>query len=225
MKKNRTLIGKFRFGIAIFLSSAAILTLTACGPSDPNNRPTDEQLKDAISLMVKNFATKHPALVDWKADAVNKQLSEPLPKGYSTEAGYFLKWNTYADGAFPQVYVPWDLIGQYPNKFQSEVTSYPAAAGKTVPTSVLQSIRKDQLKNLADDPYFAAIVGVRYSTKDPKWIVFTSIPLLPITDPAYGWATVRNGKWTVTDFGTATVGCGVVPAEVQNEFGFGCPNN
>ena len=202
-----------------------VLTLTACGPSDPNIRPSDSQLKDAISLMMKNFAAKHPSLVDWKKDAVNKQLSEPLPKGYSTEAGYFLKWNSYEDGAFPQVYVPWDLIGQYPNTFQSEVTSYPKTAGKTVPTSVLQSIRKDQLKNLANDPYFAAIVGVRDSKVDPKWIVFTSIPLLPITDPAYGWATVQNGSWTVTDFGTATVGCGVVPEAVQNEFGYGCPSN
>ena len=26
-------------------------------------------------------------------------------------------------------------------------------------------------------------------------------------------------------YGTATVGCGVVPADVQAEFGFGCPSN
>ena len=213
----------FRKASTTFLVGLSLVALTACGPTDPNTRPTDSQLKDAISLLVKNFSTKHPDLVDWKIAEVNKQLSEPLPKGFSTEAGYYLKWNDYAEGAFPEVYVPWDLIGQYPNKFQREVTSYPPDAGSNVPASVLQAIRHDQVKNLAGDPYFAAIVGVRYSKINPKWIIFTSIPLLPVTDHAYGWASVKNGSWRVTDFGTATVGCGVVPDSVQKEFGFGCP--
>ena len=211
--------------LIVFATSALALTLTACGPSDPNIRPTNSQLKDAISLLIKNFTLKHPQEVTWKADQVNKQLSEPLPTGYSTEAGYFLRWNNFTDGELPQVYVPWDLIGQYPNNFQKEVTDYPVSAGKPVPSSVQQVVRRSQLKNQAGDQYFAAIVGVRYSTKDPKWIIFTSIPFLPVTDPAYGWATARNGNWTVTDFGTATVGCGVVPNAVQAEFGYSCPTN
>ena len=212
-------------GAAVLLTALTLVSVTACGPSDPNVRPTNSQLKDAISLLVKNFVAKHPALVNWKVDAVNQQLSEPLPQGYSTEAGYFLKWSNYIDGGFPQVYVPWDLIGQYPNKFQRNITPYQVTSGTTVPTSVLQSIRKDQLKNMADDPYFAAIVGVRYSKVDSKWIIFTSVPLLPVTDPGYGWATVKNGAWKVVDFGTATVGCGIVPAAVQGEFGYNCPVN
>ena len=205
------------------ITTLTLVGVTACGPSDPNIRPTNSQLKDAISLLMKNFVAKHPTLVNWNADAVNQQLSESLPQGYSTEAGYFLKWSNYPAGGFPQVYVPWDLIGQYPNNFQRGITPYPATAGATVPTSVLQSIRKDQLKNMAGDPYFAAIVGVRYSKVDSKWIIFTAVPLLPVTDTGYGWATVKNGSWKVIDFGTATVGCGVVPVAVQSEFGYNCP--
>ena len=213
----------FKGTLSALIATALLLGLTACGPADPNIRPTDSQLKDAISLLIKNFTVKHPQLVTWKNAAVNKQLSEPLPKGYSTEAGYYIRWNSYTDGQLPEVYVPWDLIGQYPNTFQKDVVAYPSSAGRTVPSSVLQILRKSQLKNQAGDQYFAALVGVRYSTKDSHWIIFTTVPFLPVTDPAYGWATVVNSSWSIVDFGTATVGCGKVPPQVQSEFGYQCP--
>ena len=209
---------------ATIVAGAMVAVLSACGPSDPNIRPTDSQLKDAISLLLKNFQSKHPALVTWKIDQVNKQLSASLPKGFSTEAGFHLMWTSYSDGQLPEVYIPWDLIGQYPNSFQKEVTAYSSHLGKPVPSSVAQVIRRDQLKNQADDSYFAAVVGMRYSVKDPRWIIFTTIPYLPVTDPAYGWATATSGSWKVSDFGTATVGCGKVPTPVQHEFGYDCPS-
>ena len=214
---------KVKLILASAISATLLLGLTACGPTDPNTRPSDAQLKDAISLLIKNFSAKHPQMITWKSTEVNKQLSAPLPKGYSTEAGYYIRWDAYSDGQLPEVYVPWDLIGQYPNTFQKDIVAYPSSAGRAVPSSVLQILRRSQLKNQAGDQYFAALVGVRYSTKDQHWIIFTTIPFLPVTDPAYGWATVVNGSWSVVDFGTATVGCGKVPPKVQAEFGYQCP--
>ena len=35
----------------------------------------------------------------------------------------------------------------------------------------------------------------------------------------------NDGKWQIVDFGSAMVGCGKVPNEIQSEFGFSCPNN
>jgi pantothenate kinase type III len=74
-----------------------------------------------------------------------------------------------------------------------------------------------------NDQYFAAVLNVRSSALDPKWIIFTTQPYLPVTDPAYGFATVLNKRWVVVDFGTALVGCANVPIEVEKEFGFTCP--
>ena len=71
--------------------------------------------------------------------------------------------------------------------------------------------------------FFAAVVNQRVSKIDGSWIIFTTIPYLPVTDPAYGFAHSLNGKWEIVDFGTATVGCNKVPAQVQREFGFTCP--
>jgi len=73
------------------------------------------------------------------------------------------------------------------------------------------------------DKYFGAVVDIRSSKVNPQWIIFTTVPYLPVTDNAYGFATVVNKKWSIVDFGTALVGCGKVPANVEGEFGFQCP--
>ena len=73
------------------------------------------------------------------------------------------------------------------------------------------------------DDYFAAVTGVRSSKINPQWLIFTTVPYLPVTDNGYGFATVGNKQWVIADFGTANVGCGKVPIEVESEFGFKCP--
>jgi hypothetical protein len=198
---------------------SCLILLTGCGPSNPDTRPQDSKLRDGISLLLKDLLAKHPQLENWNQSEVDLQIHRKLPIGVSTPAGWKLTWPSPSTGEISYVYVPWVLTGTYPNHFASENASY--TAGSPVPSSVSQDLAKQQL---GDDPYFAAIVDVRYSDKDKKWIIFTSVPYLPVTDNAYGWATVVNGRWKVIDFGTALVGCGKVPAEVQTEFGFSCPN-
>jgi hypothetical protein len=73
------------------------------------------------------------------------------------------------------------------------------------------------------DQYFGAVVDIRSSKVDPQWIIFTTVPYLPITDIAYGFATVKSKSWGVVDFGTGVVGCGTVPSKVESEFGYRCP--
>ena len=84
----------------------------------------------------------------------------------------------------------------------------------------MATIIKEEMQG---DKYFGAVVDIRSSTVDPHWIIFTTVPYLPVTDNAYGFATVRDKKWTVVDFGTGLVGCGTVPANVESEFGYQCP--
>jgi len=204
-----------------FFAGLVFLTLlTACGPKNPDLRPEDSKLIDGISLLMKDLVANHPDIKNWDQNAVEIQIHKKLPVGIATPAGWKLTWPSATSHELPYVYVPWMLTGTYPNHFAAENASY--TAGSPVPSSVVQDLTKQQL---GDDPYFAAIVDVRYSNKDKKWIIFTSVPYLPVTDNAYGWATVVNGRWKVIDFGTALDGCGKVPAEVQSEFGFGCPNN
>ena len=201
--------------VIISLSLAA--TLTACGPSNPDIRPTDSKLRDGISLLLKDLAMNHPSNKTWDEKAVAAQIQKKLPIGLSTPAGWKLSWPSAGVNELSTVYVPWALTGTYPNHFAAENASY--KSGVEVPQSIVQDIAQQQL---GDDQYFAAIVDVRYSQTNKRWIIFTSVPYLPVTDNAYGWATVVNGHWKVIDFGTALVGCGKVPNDVQQEFGFTC---
>ena len=194
--------------------------LVGCGPSNPDIRPTDAKLRDGISLLIKDLNLNHPANKTWDQAAVDAQINKKLPVGISTPAGWKLTWPAAGPHELSSVYVPWTLTGTYPNHFSADNATY--TAGDPVPSSVVQDIATQQLGN---DEYFAAIVDVRYSSLNKKWIIFTSVPYLPVTDSAYGWATVVNGRWKVIDFGTALVGCGKVPASVQAEFGMGCPSN
>jgi len=197
---------------------ATCLLLTSCGPKNPDLRPEDSKLRDGISLLLKAFSSHHPSQTSWDPNLVDAQIHRKLPIGLATPAGWKLSWSSPLAGELAYVYVPWILTGTYPNHFASENATY--SGGSPVPNSVVQDLTQQEL---GDDPYSAAIVDVRYSTINKKWIVFTSVPYLPVTDNAYGWATVVNNRWKVVDFGTALVGCGKVPPEVQKEFGFTCP--
>ncbi len=194
-----------------------VLILTACGAKNPDLRPDDQKLRDGISLLVKDLKINHPASLTWDVKALDAQLQHPLPKGFSTPAGWKLTWPNATSTELPYVYIPWTLTGTFPNHFAVENATY--KGGVPVPTAVVRTIATQVL---GSDDFYAAIVDVRYSSTNKRWVIFTSVPYLPVTDNAYGWATVVNGRWKVIDFGTATVGCGKVPTDVQSEFGLSC---
>ena len=202
--------------IALFICLS--FALTACGAPTGNERPEDKKLIDSIKLLITYMEKTHPKSINWSKPAVEAQLKAKLPTGYATEAGWTLKWSNPNEGELPQVVIPWIMLGQFPTKTILDVKNY--TAGEYAPQLVVSQIAKQESDN---DPYFAGIVNVKISKKDNKWLAFTSIPYLPVTDPAIGWAHLSNGAWEVVDFGTAEVGCGKVPNEIQNEFGFSCP--
>ena len=206
----------------VLTASLICALLTACGAPSGDARPSDSTLVTGINLLLNTFAKNHPKLVDWNTEIVKKQIGAKLPVGISTDAGWFLKWNEVPQGGLAQVYVPWTLIGQYPNNPVAAGYRYPG--GNLVPQTTISdlttAIRNSEMQG---DEYFAAVVGVRSSKKNPKWLIFTTQPYLPITDPAYGFATVEKNRWKVVDFGTANVGCTKVPLDVEAEFEFRCP--
>ena len=201
---------------------AGVLLLTSCGAPSGDARPSDSDLITAINLLVSNFDANHPTLITWKTDAVKAQLSKKLPVGIDTEAGWLLKWSNPADGELSQVVVPWTLLAQYPNAPLPYFNHY--KGGNLVPqatsTDLVATIIKTEMQG---DKYFGAVVDIRSSTINPHWIIFTTVPYLPVTDNAYGFATVKDKGWSVVDFGTALVGCGTVPLDVEKEFGYQCP--
>lgn len=194
--------------------------LTACGPQNGTQRPADDVLKKGISQLIKSFEDTYPKLKNWDDKTVQLQLHNKLPVGNSTEAGWHIKWANPAENELTEVYVPWGLIGQIPETFPADTSAY--SGGKNVPSSLIQDLRSQFLKLNHLEDYFAAMTNVRYSTVNGKYIIFQTIPYLPVTDHAYGWATATSGTWKVLDYGTAEVGCGIVPANVQSEFGFTC---
>jgi len=202
--------------------TACLLLLTSCGAPSGDARPSDSNLITGINLLVSTFGANHPNLVTWKIDAVKAQLAKKLPVGVDTEAGWLLKWSNPSDGELPQVVVPWTLLAQYPNAPLPYFNHY--KGGNLVPqattTDLVATIIKTEMQG---DKYFGAVVDIRSSAVNPQWIIFTTVPYLPVTDNAYGFATVIDKKWTVVDFGTALVGCGSVPLSVEKEFGYQCP--
>ena len=200
----------------------ALLTvvLTGCSVLAPDKRPDDERLRDGINLLLRDFNSNHPKLVNWDAEIVKKQISKNLPKGFATEAGWTIQWESFTKGELPQVVVPWSMVGQYPTKFRTDANNY--SGGDRVPESIRGEIKKAQLK---DDFYLAGIVNLRASTQNPNWVIFTSVPYLPFTDIAYGFAHRINGRWIIDDFGTATVGCESVPTNILIEFDLSCPTD
>ena len=204
------------------IMSACLLLLTSCGAPSGDARPSDSNLITGINLLVSTFGANHPKLITWKTDALKAQLAKKLPVGIDTEAGWLLKWPNPGDGELSQVVVPWTLLAQYPNAPLPYFNHY--KGGNLVPqatsTDLVTTIIKTEMQG---DKYFGAVVDIRSSTVNPHWIIFTTVPYLPVTDNAYGFATVKDKKWTVVDFGTALVGCGTVPPSVLNEFGYHCP--
>jgi hypothetical protein len=202
--------------------ATATLLSTSCGAPSGDARPDDKTLRNGINLLINTFSKNHPELVTWDIRAVKKELSATLPTGIDIDAGWLLKWPKSTPGELSQVIVPWTLIGQYPS--HPKTYGYKYQGGSLIPQSTIndltQVIRQAEFMN---DQYFAAVLNVRSSTIDPRWIIFTSQPYLPVTDPAYGFATVVNKRWVVVDFGTALVGCVNVPGQVEKEFGFTCP--
>ena len=200
------------------LGAILVLILTSCAMGTGEERPADSKLRDGINLLLTNFTARHPELQTWDLPAVKKQIAAPLPKGLATEAGWTLVWPNATSNELSRVVIPWTILGQYPSKFAMDSTRY--TGGKAVPDSVAIEIRKLQQNS---DEFFAAVVHLRYSAINPSWLIFETIPYLPVTDDAYGWAHISEGKWSVIDFGTAIVGCGKVPGPIQQEFGMGCP--
>jgi len=161
-------------------------------------------------------------MVTWESTAIKAQLAQKLPLGIDTEAGWFLQWPNASKGQLPQVVVPWTLLGQFPNSPLPYFNRY--KGGNLVP----QSTRIDLIKTIINsemggDQYFGAVVDIRSSAINPQWVIFTTVPYLPVTDIATGFATVTNKQWRVVDFGTALVGCGTVPLNIEREFGYQCP--
>jgi len=201
---------------------SATLVLSGCGVQSGDQRPDNSNLIAGINLLVSSFDANHPKLVTWKSDAVKAQIAGKLPVGLDTEAGWLLQWPNAKQGELSQVVVPWTLLGQYPNSPTPYFNQY--KGGALVP----QATSTDLVTKIIDtemqgDKYFGAVVDIRSSKVNPQWIIFTTVPYLPVTDNAYGFATVVNKKWSIVDFGTALVGCGKVPANVEGEFGFQCP--
>jgi hypothetical protein len=194
------------------------LILSGCSIVTPDKRPDDQKLRDGINLLLRDFSDHHAQLMNWNLALVKQQIEHPLPKGYATEAGWTLEWNKYVQGELNKVVIPWSIIGQLPNKFALDIDNY--SGGKIVPQSTEIEVRRAQQ---GKDYYLAGIVHIRASQSDPNWIIFTSVPYLPFTDTAYGFAHRADGKWSVNDFGTATVGCGRVPISIITEFGMSCP--
>ena len=214
-KRTRAVVG-----IGVILG--AILLLSGCGAQSGDQRPDDSNLIAGINLLVSGFTANHPKLVTWKIDQVKAQLARKLPVGIDTEAGWLLQWPNAAQGELSQVVVPWTLLGQYPNSPLPYFNHY--KGGVLVPqatsTDLVATVIKTEMQG---DKYFGAVVDIRGSKINPQWIIFTTVPYLPVTDNAYGFATVENKKWNVVDFGTALVGCGRVPTNVESEFGYQCP--
>ena len=218
----QTVVSKVRPILGVSALLIALLLISSCGAPSGDARPSNSNLVAGINLLVSNFDSRHPKLVTWKTEAVKAQLTRRLPTGRNTEAGWFIEWPAPKDGELSQVVVPWTLLGQYPENPLPYFNHYQGGALVPQATSV------DLVKNIIalemqGDQYFGAVVDIRSSTINPHWIIFTTVPYLPITDPAYGFATVKNKAWSVVDFGTALVGCGTVPINVESEFGYRCP--
>ena len=215
--KTRILAG---FGTAAVL----VGLLTGCGPVPGDSRPGNSNLIAGINLLVSSFDANHPNLFTWKTNDIKNQLLQKIPVGIDTEAGWLLQWPHATATELSQVVVPWTLLGQYPSHPTTYFNHY--SGGNLVPQAtsidIVANIVKTQMQG---DPYFGAVVNIRSSIKDSHWIIFTTVPYLPVTDIAYGFATVINKKWGVVDFGTALVGCGKVPHLVESEFGYQCPTS
>jgi hypothetical protein len=202
------------------LTLICVLLATSCGLPTGNERPDDSKLRDGIKLLINQFESKYPQSINWDSAKVKAQISKRLPEGVASEAGWSIKWSDYSDGELSSVVVPWIILAQYPTKFAVDSDSF--TEGGNVPAGVAAQITKLQ-QDYFGSSYFAAVVNQRISKIDGHWIIFKTVPYLPVTDSAHGFAESVNGKWKISDFGTGQVGCSTVPSRVLNEFGLTCP--
>ena len=217
------IIKRTRIFAGLSFAILATLLLTGCGAPSGDARPTGSNLIAGINLLVSTFGAHHPELVTWKISAVQAQLEHRLPAGIDTEAGWYIRWPNPKLGELSQVVVPWTLLGQYPNSPLPYFNHY--KGGNLVPQATSADLVSKIIKTeMLGDQYFGAVVNIRSSAVNPHWIIFTTVPYLPVTDVAYGFTTIKNKHWSIVDFGTALVGCGKVPRSVESEFGYTCPS-
>lgn len=202
----------------ISIALAFTFLLTSCGLPTGNERPEDKKLREGILLLITSYERYHPQIINFDKAKVKIQIAKKLPTGEATEAGWSIKWSNYVAGELPSVIIPWVILGQYPQNFKVEYQAYDG--GRPVPQAIAQEISKQQQPK---DEFFSAVVNERISIKDPTWIIYSAIPYLPVTDPGYGFAQKVGNSWKIVDFGTATVGCKIVPNQVLAEFGLSCP--
>ncbi len=209
--------------ILLFTIFLSLFILSGCGPQNGTQRPDDAVLRKVIHQLMNNYGASFPKLQSWDEKKVDAQLKRELPRGFQTEAGWYLEWKDYTEGELAFAYAPWFLLGQYPENLQPQNFHY--SGGNDVPVSTMQAVRAAAVraKAIPSNEYFSAFVNVRSSTVDKRWIIFETVPYLPVTDPAYGFVEAVDGRWKFVDFGTATVGCGEVPAQVLSEFKLSCP--
>jgi len=211
-----------------FITLPIVLLLSACAPTLIDHRPSDGQLRQGISKLVSEFEKIHPQLVSWSDGAVKRQIADALPTGRATEAGWTIEWSNPTNSELSRVVVPWRLLGVVPKSYVNDSSNY--VGGTVTSKKVFAQISWNTAIQISStregmDSRFAALVNVRLSKTDPSWAIFTTVPYLPVTDIAYGWAKNEGGYWKVMDFGTALVGCGVTPSRIEKEFGFNCPAN
>jgi hypothetical protein len=192
--------------------------LAGCGAKIGPANPTDTQLRQALNLLINQYETNYKKLINWNDQALTQQLMAPLPKGYSGEAGWVITWPNPKPGQLPSVILPWSLLQIYPTDIKYSNTLYKDNGNK------IDGPTYNQIQSIEDNlhPLFSGTVNGLESKVDGKWIIFTEVPYLPVTDEAYGFAHYENGGWKIADFGSARVGCGVVPNAVEAEFGFTC---
>jgi hypothetical protein len=212
-------LGKSPF-IRLSLALLCAALITSCGLPTGNERPDDSKLRDGIKLLINQFEAKYPQSINWDSAKVKAQISKRLPEGTATEAGWTLKWTDYSDGELSSVVIPWMILAQYPSKFAPQPDAL--TWGAPVPAGIAAQITKLQ-QDYFGSSYFAAVVNQRISKINGRWIVFKTVPYLPVTDNAQGFAESIDGKWKIVDFGTALVGCSTVPSQVLSEFKFTCP--
>jgi hypothetical protein len=103
----------------------------------------------------------------------------------------------------------------------------PCGGVDTLPAAVTVS----PVAGLNQNPSQYQVSNVTVARSDPNWARFDTLPA-PGLEGAYqggsGLAHCANSSWTVTDFGTAGVGCpgGVVsppPTAVATDLGISCP--
>jgi hypothetical protein len=98
-------------------------------------------------------------------------------------------------------------------------------------TTVPAAVRASPVAGLDQNPTQYQVQNVSLARSDPTWARFDALPQ-PGQEGVYqggsGLAHCAAGVWTVTDFGTAAVGCpgGAVappPSAVSADLGIDCP--